>query len=333
MTLTTRWIVVLAAILVRTAAVVATEVEWEHVVVDPTFRSEGVATADVDRDGMIDILVGDVWYEAPAFDPHAIRPPGAYQFDEGYSNAFSVWAYDVNRDGWQDQIVVGFPGKPLHWYENPQTAPGLWRESVIHHEASNESPFMGTLTGDERPEIVLGSERRLGSLTVPANNFRGKWKFRALSEPGDPKQNGAAVYYHGLGRGDVNGDGHADVVIPHGWYEAPADGDLASDWTFHPLQTWDDQGMKPPPAAHIFVDDLDLDGDGDLLMSSAHNYGIWWLENLQGDRFHVHVIDRQYSQTHALAFVDIDGDGQKDLVTGKRFFAHNGRDTARNHRR
>ena len=39
-----------------------------------------------------------------------------------------------------------------------------------------------------------------------------------------------------------------------------------------------------------------------------------------------HVIDDTHSQTHALHYDDLDGDGQRELITGKRFFAHNGHD-------
>ena len=52
-------------------------------------------------------------------------------------------------------------------------------------------------------------------------------------------------------------------------------------------------------------------------MSSAHAFGIWWFENDgSGKTFKYHLIDESYSQTHALEFVDINGDGQRDLVTG-----------------
>src|SRR5437867_7343160 len=95
-------------------------VHWKKTVIDPIFRSEGVAVADVNRDGKVDILAGDVWYEAPDWKRHEIRPVGKYgDGANGYSQSFACWAEDLNGDGWPDYIVIGFPGEPCHWYENP----------------------------------------------------------------------------------------------------------------------------------------------------------------------------------------------------------------------
>ena len=319
-------LIAIAALMQGVAVARADELTWRRVLIDATFRSEAVATADVNRDGKIDVLVGDLWYAAPDFEPHEIRKPGVYQFDGGYSKAFAIWAYDVNADGWKDQIVVGFPGEPCHWYENPRHQAGHWREHGMWHEASNESPWFVDLSGDSRPEFVLGSDSTLGFLRLRAAPEAPKtWSFQAVSEKGDSAKNGSARFYHGLGVGDVNGDGRKDVVIPHGWYEAPSESSTVP-WTFHPIEVTPVGTESPLKAAHIYVQDLDLDGDSDLLLSSAHNYGVWWLENQGSDRFHLHSIDRGYSQSHALWFIDINGDGQEDLVTGKRFFAHNGHD-------
>ena len=38
------------------------------------------------------------------------------------------------------------------------------------------------------------------------------------------------------------------------------------------------------------------------------------------------MISDQYTQTHGLAHIDINGDGHLDMVTGKRYFAHMGND-------
>ena len=300
--------------------------DWTRVTVDGVFRSEGIATADVTRDGKLDLMVGDLWYAAPDWKPHEIRKAGQYRFNKNYSNAFNVFAWDVNGDGWQDQIVVCFPGTPCFWYENPQNKPGHWKEHEIWHEASNESPQFADLDGDGRPELILGSDRRLGFLSIPpAGEATKKWKFHAISRPGDDKKNGSFKYYHGLGVGDVNKDGRDDVLIAHGWYEAPKNL-KAGSWKFHPV-AFTPKGA--PKFADMHVEDLDMDGDNDVLMSSAHGYGVWWCENLgsaDGNRFKQHDISRSFSQTHALRFVDINGDGQRDLVTGKRYFAHGGND-------
>lgn len=73
-----------------------------------------------------------------------------------------------------------------------------------------------------------------------------------------------------------------------------------------------------------------MDGDADLIFSSAHAFGVWWAENKGDGEWTLHEIDKSYSQTHAMERVDINGDGQPDYVTGKRFFAHNGRDPGGN---
>ena len=70
---------------------------------------------------------------------------------------------------------------------------------------------------------------------------------------------------------------------------------------------------------HVY--DYDGDGDNDLLTSAAHQLGIWWHEQTP-EGWKTHVIDRSFSQTHALEQADINGDGLPDFVTGKRWWAH-----------
>jgi hypothetical protein len=309
----------------------ADDTNWERVQLDPRFRSEGVAIADLNNDGRNDIVAGDYWYQAPDWGRHELRPPGDYWAGVGYSQSFCNWTWDINADGWQDVIVGGFPGEPFHWYENPKGEAGHWKQHLIWHSICNETPQFLDLTGDGRPEVVCGSqpEAQMGYLEIPTGEaVYQKWDFVAISEPGDPGQNGTFKYYHGLGVTDVNGDGRNDVVIPHGWWKNPEQrGDEL--WTFHPHRLAETPDGNPLTAADIYAEDLDGDGDQDLMMSCAHSYGVWWFENVTaGDKteFKYHVIDDSHSQTHALHFVDLDGDGQRELVTGKRFFAHNGGD-------
>ena len=321
-----------------------TDNNWQRIKLDVRFRSEGVAVADFNNDGRNDIVAGDVWYEAPeklgqdGWKIHEIRPVGNFVAGQGYSNSFCNYAYDVDEDGWQDAIIVGFPGDQFHWYRNPGKAGGHWKQHEIWHSICNESPDFADITGDGKPEFVIGSavdvakgspaQGEMGFVPLPALADRAKkWNLFQISQPGEPHSNGTFKYYHGLGNGDLNNDGRSDVLIAHGWWEQPEHAQ-SGPWAFHPYALAKD-GVNPERLADIYVEDLDGDGDNDLIGSSAHAFGVWWFENVGTSakpQFKAHTIDESCSQTHAMEFVDINGDGQRDIVTGKRFFAHNGAD-------
>ena len=169
----------------------------------------------------------------------------------------------------------------------------------------------------------------MGYVSIPSLEYvTKKWTFQAISAAGDPRKNGTFRYYHGLGNGDLNNDGQTDLLIMHGWWEAPKTR-TGGPWKFHAYNLSKDGKGDPLRGADVHLYDLDLDGDNDIITSSAHDYGIWWFENVGGNnrpQFEYRLIDESYSQTHAMEFVDVDNDGTKDIVTGKRFYAHNGKD-------
>ncbi len=298
------------------APVPGDRVRFERVALDRQFRAEGVAVADVNRDGKSDVLAGDVWYAAPDWRMRELRPTQAYDGNTGYSQCFANFAMDVDEDGWTDSIIIGMPGEAAHWYRNPGEAEGHWQPYLLATSACGETPIFGDLLGDGKPVPVFGMNNR-GTWFRTGQDKLAPW----LAFPVSHQMASFERFGHGLGMGDVNGDGKTDLVSTEGWWEAPEDR-TRPDWGFH-------QAALGPACANMLVYDVDGDGDSDIITSSAHEYGVWWFEQRQENgatTFTQHEIHKGMSQTHALILADMNNDGLLDLVTGKRYFAHCGND-------
>lgn len=287
------------------------------------FIAEGATIGDVNKDGKMDILAGAFWFEAPEWKKHELAPVQKFSWRDGYSDSFLDFASDVNQDGWVDLVRIDIAAKPAVWYENPKNKPGHWIAREIYPSIGNESPMMVDIDGDGRLDLLANDpeKKQIIWLSQPRKKGSTVWEKYVIS---NDEKIATDKYTHGIGYGDINGDGKKDVIVKNGWWEGSAD-PKKPDWKFHPVHISQD-------CAQMYVYDVNQDGLNDVISSSAHNFGIWWQEqgkDAQGNQtWTEHEIGRPFSQSHALGFQDINGDGFPDLVTGKRYYAHNGGDPA-----
>ncbi len=284
-----------------------------------TDHAEGITTLDMNGDGYPDLLSGAYWYENPGpkggtWVRHQYRQAGT--LSEFVSDC-GEWTIDVNHDGYPDVVTAGWMTNGIFWYENPGKPaaagkPGAeWKRHFITDSYDTEGGVEADINGDGQPDLVFAHYGHMGVLWI---DFSGP-------EPKVHHVGGRAQDGHGTGVADVDGDGKMDILTPNGWFrQIDADKD---QWEWHGDWQMGDAGFP------IIGYDVNKDGKTDIIYGHGHSYGLYWLEQ-QGDgadRHWVrHTIDESYSQIHALKLADIDGDGQMELIAGKRYRGHSGHD-------
>lgn len=321
------------------------EITFEKITLSDVFVGEGVAVGDFNKDGNLDVSSGPYLWMGPEFTiRHRIGPNGkeSYETDKYAYYYMQTRPYDINNDGWLD-IPIQRGLQKFYWLENPgkDKQDQLWKEHNLGPGMGGESAQFYPLFNNDKNVLIAGYNfhgKNKGPLSWSEfDSLKNEWIWHIISE----KE--YAHNSHGAGVGDVNGDGRKDILVLDGWYEQPASLEGDPLWIYHEY-LFSFNAYKSEQnlgGSHMFVDDVDGDGDADVIAAlEGHGWGLAWFEQIlksDGISFIPHIImgssdelDKYgkvaFSQLHSLGYVDIDADGLKDIVAGKRYFAHNGRD-------
>lgn len=290
-----------------------------------TFYAEGAGIGDITGDGRAEVMCGPYWYVGPEFSiRHEFYEP--HEFDPmGYSDNFIVEVDDVNGNGRNDILVIGFPGQEAYWYENRGNYDEHWPRHLIHSKVDNESPGFIDLNGNGNLDMVFHTDGYIGYASPNPEDPTKPWIFKPVSD-----QTELGHFAHGFGVGDITGNGFKDFILARGWWENPGENwDGQTPWKYHP----EDFG---PGGAQMFAYDVDGDGLNDVVTSlEAHGWGLAWFKQIRrGDKIEfkqqlimgAHHRDNAYgvrfSQPHAVKLADMNNNGRKGIISGKRWWAH-----------
>ena len=279
-------------------------------IIDLSNPCEVCSVFDVDNDGIPDIVCGEYWYQGPDFTKkHKICD---IKFDGDYLHDFSNYPMDVNGDGYLDIITGSWWDDGLYWRENPGPKGGEWKTHKVMELTNVETIRYYDIDGDGEMEIFPNCPNEPVFFVKLKD---GRFTKHIISDVNAG---------HGLGVGDIDGDGKLEVITPAGIFHIPEGGPYTGLWELSDELTLPD-GCSVP----ILIHDVNGDGLPDIIAAAGHNYGLFWYQQVcnNGKRTWIeHVIDNAWSQYHEMQLADINGDGKLELVTGKRYMAHNGND-------
>lgn len=300
---------------------------------DDLYYAWGTAIADFNHDGVKDVVAGPYVYLGPKFtERQEIYIGVSYAPGTQFTQNMVTYAHDFTGDGWPD--VLASESRPMVLYVNPRGENRRWHRFPVLAGVTTEITLLKDLDGDGRPEVIFGTANGYSYAKYDPAKPTEPWAQHRVSDA-------SVVYAHGLGVGDINGDGRPDILNAAGWWEQPPTGAGDGLWKYHPVAFGRWGRSEGAGGAEMAVFDVNGDGLNDVVCGvNAHGFGLAWFEQKRSGgeiSFERHMVMDDFStknaggvtisEMHAALAGDVDGDGIPDFITGKRHFSHLESDT------
>jgi len=293
---------------------------FDLVPLDATYYAYERDVGDIDGDGRNDIVGvqdGDTTvqvFRAPDWKRSTlINITGTNR----YPRADDFKLADINGDGKLD-VMTRLGSGPADdglgiavWYEN--SGGGTFTQHVIGDSPTYVKDIVvADFDGDGLNDVAM----RMDSQTqIWFQDVNGNWTQVLLSH--SP--------HEGMEAGDLNGDGHPDIVLNGFWFETPgtpARARVAANYTYHLIDgQWFNQGGDwTADSAKVVVGDFDGDGNNDVAFSDSERpgYSVTWYRSsgAKGVGPWVGHPVTVVGYCHNLQAADFNLDGKIDLLMG-----------------
>lgn len=274
----------------------------------------GFHLADIDGDGAMDIVAsyssssgsnGVTWYRnnnngSATFSSRII-------ISNAVNYVTSVYADDLDGDGDIDVVSASATDDKIAWYENTDGLGTFSAQQILSVTADSAAIVrIADVDGDGDKDVVFGSteDQKIGWF----ENLDGTGTFSGeiiiASNSGSIRD---------LHFSDMNGDGNLDFLAPLAGNNITLFTNTDGNGNFTPsiLTKHIDGGRV------VRADDIDGDGDMDIVAASYWDGKVSWFENLdgQGNFYNTQkIISRTVSGATSVAIGDVDGDGFKDVL-------------------
>ena len=228
--------------------------------------------------------------------------------DSGFSGAIAVQAVDLDGDLDLDMIGAGMVNGNISWWENTDGTGKNWEIRTVS-DTFTGARFIDAVDIDGDGDLDLfGAAASLDAITWWENmdGTATVWTQHDIDTSFDFAMHVFAA--------DVDGDEDVDLM------GAALKGDMITWWENieGDGSVWERKSIDDDldGARHVCAIDMDQDGDMDLLGSaSIANKIIWW-ENIDGTStsWLPHVVDSDFAGVNTVKPVDIDKDGDPDLL-------------------